>query len=134
MQGLDTLLISILFTILASLMFGLATPMFKKATDNVGEIHPRKFKENLKINVKKLVLNKYMALAIIIHILGWLIFLMAISRYEVSVVTPVLSLTYVFTAIYSNRILHETLTIKEILGILIIIIGVVILTFPFNFI
>ncbi|MHA1754085.1 MAG: EamA family transporter [Candidatus Odinarchaeia archaeon] len=130
-QSLYDLMISVIFTIVASMIFGIATPLFKKATYTVGEIHPREFKKDFKNNLKKL-LNKYMVIAAILQITGWLIFLMSISRYEVSIVTPILSMTYIFTAVYSNKLLNEKLNIKEIIGILVIILGVIVLTFPFT--
>lgn len=130
---LDNLILSVLLALLASAIFGIATPLFKKATMRVGEIHVHEFKKDFKGNVKKL-LNRYLGVAIILQLSAWLIFLMAISRYQVSVIVPILSTTYIFTALYSNRVLKENLSWKEIISILIIILGVVVLTFPFNFI
>ncbi len=124
---LENLLVSILLATLASAIFGVATLLFKKATMPVGEIKVQEFKKDFKGNVKKL-LNKDMALAIILQLSAWLIFLMALSRYQVSVIVPVLSTTYIFTAFYCNRFLKEKLSWREILGILIIIVGVIILT------
>lgn len=128
--SLENLLISIIFVILASAIFGAATLLFKKATMAVGEIKVHEFKKDFKGKVSKL-LNKYMAIAIILQLVAWLIFLMAISRYQVSIIVPVLSTTYIFTAFYCNRFLKEKLSWREMLGILIIIIGVIILTYPF---
>ncbi|MEM2109712.1 MAG: EamA family transporter [Candidatus Odinarchaeota archaeon] len=130
MFQLENLLVSVLLAVAASAIFGVATPLFKKATMTVGEIRVHEFKQDFSGNVKKL-LNKYMAVAIILQLSAWLIFLMAISRYQISIIVPVLSTTYIFAAFYCNRFLKEKLTWKEILGILIIIVGVVVLTFPF---
>ncbi|WEU40443.1 MAG: EamA family transporter [Candidatus Odinarchaeum yellowstonii] len=127
---LENLFISVILAVIASAIFGIATPLFKRATMAVGEIRVEEFKKDFKGNLRKL-LNKYMAIAIALQLGAWLIFLMAISRYQVSIIVPILSTTYIFTAFYANRFFKEKLSWREILGILIIIIGVIILTYPF---
>jgi drug/metabolite transporter (DMT)-like permease len=129
-QEISNLLLAVILAVIASVVFGIATPLFKKCTQPIGKIG-MEFKKDIKGNLKK-ILNKYFVIAAILQLLGWLIFITAISRYEVSVITPVLAMTYVFTAFYASIVLKERLTKKEVIGIIVIILGVIILTFPFN--
>ncbi|MHA1238135.1 MAG: EamA family transporter [Candidatus Odinarchaeia archaeon] len=119
-----------LIAILASVFFGIAAPLFKQCTSEFGVITFSEVKKDIKGFVKK-TFNKYFITAAILQVFGWLIFLTALSSADVTTVAPILSFTYVVTAIYSKFILKETLNWKEILGIGLIIMGVIVLTFPF---
>jgi len=123
-------LLSVFLTIMSALFFGVATPMYKQSVEKIGVLTLDVIRKNLMENIKKIFLNKFFALATLFQLLGTFMFLVALPGMEVSVASPILALTYVFTAIYSHIFLKENLTIREILGITIIIIGVVFITLP----
>ena len=75
-----------------------------------------------------------MRIAIEPHLLGgvacyfisMLLWIMALTRMEVSVAYPMLSLGYVLTAIAAYFLFGEAVSVQRVLGIVIIIVGVVI--------
>lgn len=68
--------------------------------------------------------NPYILLGIILQPISLAIWLLVISRVEVSYAFPLASLAYVFTALGGYYLLDESLSLTRILGILVIIGGV----------
>ncbi|MFX0096142.1 MAG: EamA family transporter [Candidatus Hodarchaeota archaeon] len=122
--------IASLIALLAAALFGIAAPLFKQSTMKIGEINLSTIKEKPRETISKIVKNKYFLIALILQLIGGLIFWTALSLTEVTLVVPIMSSTYVFTALYSRLVLKENITGKEAIGILIVLMGVVILTFP----
>jgi drug/metabolite transporter (DMT)-like permease len=60
------------------------------------------------------------------HVLGVLIWMGALSRVDVSVAYPMLSLGYVINAVAAWYLLGEALTMQRALGIAVILVGVVV--------
>jgi len=125
-----TAVIASLIALLAAALFGVAAPLFKQSTMKIGKITLSNIKEKPRETISKIVKNKYFLVALILQLVGGIIFWTALSLTEVTLVVPIMSSTYVFTALYSKLVLKETITGKEAIGILIVLIGVVILTFP----
>ncbi|MHA1237797.1 MAG: EamA family transporter [Candidatus Odinarchaeia archaeon] len=127
----DTVFITaVLLAIFASLCFGLATPMYKQSLEKLALMNVKSLKNNLKGNIRQVVTNKFFALATFFQAIGTVVFLISLSGAEVSIVSPVLALTYVFTAIYSHFALKEVLSLSEVFGITLIILGVILITLP----
>jgi len=60
----------------------------------------------------------------VLYGLGALVMIVAYKFGKVSILQPVLSLNYVLSVILAATVLKETVTIKKVLGVLIIIFGV----------
>ncbi|MFX0089015.1 MAG: EamA family transporter [Promethearchaeota archaeon] len=125
-----TAVIASLTALLAAALFGIAAPLFKQSTMKLGEITLSAVKEKPRETISRIIKNKFFLVALVLQLVGGLIFWTALSLTEVTLVVPIMSSTYVFTALYSKFVLNETITGKEAIGILIVLVGVVILTFP----
>jgi drug/metabolite transporter (DMT)-like permease len=94
--------------------FGALAPIFlKKGSDAI----KRK-------NLSTIFLNFNLAAGIIIHILGTIIFITALTGGDLSVLYPIVSLSYVWVCIYSVFLLNEKMNKLKWLGILVVVAGV----------
>lgn len=67
--------------------------------------------------------NFYIVLGIVLYFLGLFIWLSLLSKFEVGSLYPLLSLTYIVTAIFGVIFLKEKLTFIKSLGISLIVLG-----------
>ncbi len=72
----------------------------------------------------KIVTNPYIISGLACYVLSFTGWLLALSRFDVSVAYPLSSMGYVFTAIAGHYFLHENLSLTRVLGVGIIMIGV----------
>ncbi len=72
----------------------------------------------------KIVRNPQIFLGLSCYVLSVVIWLLALSRVDVSYAYPMTSLGYIFTAILGFLMLGESLSPMRILGIVVILIGV----------
>lgn len=69
-------------------------------------------------------MNPYIVLGLSCYVLSVGAWLMGLSRVDVSIAYPMLSLGYVVTALAAYFILNENLSLSRMMGILVILIGV----------
>jgi drug/metabolite transporter (DMT)-like permease len=62
------------------------------------------------------------------YVVSVVVWLLALSRADVSYAYPMLSIGYIVTAITASLFLHETLSPQRIIGIVIIMLGVYLIT------
>lgn len=129
-QQIFTTVIASLIALFSAFLFGIAAPLFKQSTMKLGEITLANVKEKPKETISQIVKNRYFLVACTLQLVGSVIFWTALSLAEVSTVVPIMSSTYVFTALYSKLVLKEIITAKEAICILLVLVGVVILTYP----
>ena len=67
----------------------------------------------------------YLLIGFFLYGIGALVMLIAYKFGSLSVLQPMLSANYVFTIFLASSVLKEVITLKKIIGILIIIIGVI---------
>lgn len=84
--------------------------------------------EQLSSLVLSLITNSYLIFGILCYVLGMVIWMIILSRFEVSLAYPMVSVSYVFTAILAYFVFNEPLTLNKIVGIAVICLGVYILT------
>lgn len=75
-------------------------------------------------NISKPYKNKYLSLGIIIYGATTLMFIPALKGGELSVLYPLVGLSYVWLCLYSKFMLREEMTLLKWAGILAILIGV----------
>lgn len=74
------------------------------------------------------ITNSYLILGVMCYVIGMILWMIILSKFEVSFAYPMLSISYIFTAIFAYFVFNEPLTFNKILGIVIICFGVYILT------
>ncbi|MFQ5474618.1 MAG: multidrug transporter [Candidatus Nanoarchaeia archaeon] len=94
-----------IFTSLGSLLFKLAMISFR-------------------FNLWSILMNYYLWLGIVVYGWGAVLLIFALRGGQLSVLYPIMSLTYIWALIFAFFLLKESISIPEIAGVLIILIGV----------
>ena len=102
---------AILLVVSAAVIGSLAPILIKKASKDI----------TLSLDIIK---NKYLLGGISLYGLGTLMFIPALKGGELSVLYPLVSVTYVFVAVFSVKLLKEKMNVFKWLGIALIISGV----------
>ncbi len=76
----------------------------------------------------KMLSNWRIITGLTIYAIGWLMWMGALSRFDLSFVYPFTSLNYILVTILSVSILGETLSPVRVMGIAVICIGLVVLS------
>lgn len=72
----------------------------------------------------QVAMNPFIVLGMGCYVFSVIAWLMGLSRVDVSVAYPLISLGYIVTALAAYFILHENLSLSRMVGIFIILIGV----------
>jgi len=107
--------------ILASFLGAFAQILLKKGVNMIGASSLLNMTKNF---VGYLFTNPLIFSGVAIYAISMIIYLTALSRGEVSVVYPIISVSYILAAILSVFFLGEKLSLLRWLGIIIIVIGV----------
>ena len=81
----------------------------------------------LQFNVRALLTNWKLALGLGLYLISTVFYVKGISRGEISVLFPLVSLGYVWTAIWSKIFFGESMTPAKYAGLALILIGCVLL-------
>jgi len=111
-------LIGVLLSVTAQLLL-------KAGTNAVGYFDFER--QSLMIAAFKLAIQPYVVVALFLYLVSMAVWILALSRIEVSVAYPMLSLGYAVNAVAAWLIFGEQLTTGRIAGIAIIMLGVLIL-------
>jgi len=104
-----------------SVLFAALSQIFLKfSLSKIGKISIYEISELPKIMIQ----NPLLILAIFLLIFASVFWLMALSRANLNLIYPFLSLSYVFVAIFSFILFKETLSFFRIIGIAIVVVGV----------
>ena len=93
-----------------------------------GSFFLKKASDKFKISLKG-ILNKNLILGIITYLSSTVFFIAALRRGEVSILYPVTSLSYIWVSVISVLLLKEKMNKFRYIGIFLIIIGVILITF-----
>lgn len=117
----------VLLMILACVVIGTAGQLLLKfGMDRIGEFAFSA--HNIMPIAVKIICNPFIVLGTGCYALSLVIWLLVLSRAEVSYAYPLLSLGYVITAIAAYFLFGDSLTVIRILGIGLIILGVICIT------
>lgn len=121
-----TALMTFLAILLGSLsyaMLNVGMCLQKKGAAELPEIEDQGFFKNL----KNFLTNKFWLIGFLLVNLQWIAFSIAVDIGDLSVVTPMMGVGLIVLVLFSVFYLKEQITVKEIIAIVVIIIGVVIL-------
>lgn len=82
---------------------------------------------NLELNVRALLTNWKLALGLGLYLISTVFYVKGISRGEISVLFPLVSLGYIWTAIWSKLFFGESMTRGKYIGLGLILAGCVLL-------
>lgn len=110
---MNTQLWAILLVVIATVFGGFGALFLKKGS------------EDFSINVLKLIKNYYLILGVFFYALGTILFIPALKGGELSILYPLVSLSYIWVMILSVKLLKEKMNKFKWIGILLVIIGVI---------
>jgi drug/metabolite transporter (DMT)-like permease len=93
----------------------------------MNSVKPLNFQGRFVSELLRIVTNKFVILGVLTYIIGTFLWLYVLSKMELSLSYPMLSVSYALIAIVSWLLLGESMTLSKIIGILIISIGVFVL-------
>lgn len=115
----------LIFWIIACIILAVLGQIFMKlGTKDVNGITIRKL---LSKEIFSIIFNRYIFFGMFFYAVGWLLWLIVLSRAEVSYAYPFLSISYAIIAVVSWIFLGETMTLIKALGIILIMVGVILL-------
>ena len=79
-------------------------------------------------NVKQMIFNSNLYIGGLLYLLSSVLNIWLLRHLDYSVVLPLTSLTYIWTMVLSHFILKEMITIRKIVGIILILIGAVLVS------
>ena len=118
---------AILFTLIGASMYGIGTPMFKQASEHMGELSYDMIKEDVTGFLKSFLVNRYFLGGVVFGIFGWVIWNAGLNMADVTIIGPLSAISYVVTPFYSRFFMDERLTQREMLGIGIALVAIAIL-------
>ena len=104
----------VLLLILMTWMGTIASVFFKKASGSTG--------------IKSLITNKYLWIGGLIYVGSAVMNIFVLRYMDYSVVLPLTSITYIWTMLVSFLFLKEHISIKQIVGVSLIVAGAVLIT------
>jgi drug/metabolite transporter (DMT)-like permease len=83
----------------------------------------------LEFNLMSLITNHNILIGLILYGLGFLIMIYAFKNGEVTVLYPIITLSYVWVSLMSVYLFNEVMNIYKWVGVIIIIIGIIFIGF-----
>ena len=115
-------IIVLLLVLTAAIMGGVAQVLLKKGMSEVGSIS---LLEMTKQFIKIIFTNPYVFTGLLIYVISTIVYLAALSRGELSVLYPIIAVSYIVAAVLSVWTLGEKLSLIRWIGIITIVVGVV---------
>ena len=109
-----TTVVIVLLILLMTWMGTIASVFFKKASGSSG--------------LKSLITNKYLWIGGLIYVGSAVLNIIVLRYLDYSVVLPLTSITYIWTMLVSFLVLKEHISVRQILGVSLIVIGAVLIT------
>ena len=90
----------------------------------IGQLEFKRGANNLQWDLKALLTNHDLILAVTVYALSTLLYVYALSKGNLSILYPIIATSYIWTMIFSNVLLKETVTLISWTGVFFILLGV----------
>ncbi|MEM0333749.1 MAG: EamA family transporter [Candidatus Aenigmatarchaeota archaeon] len=111
-----------LILIFTSILFGVFGQIsLKHGMNNLG---PLEIKDIFSRKLFSIIFEKFVFIGIVFYLIATLIWLVILSKIELSTAYPMLAIGYVIIALLSKFLLNENLTLLKFVGIILISVGV----------
>lgn len=119
-------MVSIIIMVLAiTLMLGFAQVNIKKGLNSIGKLEIKEFFSSKLLSV---ISNSSIQIGIVMYAAATWLWLVALSKSELSFVYPLVALSYVFGALFAKIYFSEAITWIRWIGIFVIILGALLIT------
>jgi drug/metabolite transporter (DMT)-like permease len=103
-----------LLTLIAALVSSLAQFMFKRSVKRIDSI----------AHLFGLLKNRGVLLGLLGYVVGFLIYITALSGGQLSIVYPIFASSFIFVTLISAKVLKEKITAIRAIGVLLVFIGI----------
>ena len=119
-------MVSIIIMVLAiTLMLSFAQVNIKKGLNNIGKLE---IKEIFSSKLPSIISNSNIQIGMVLYAIATWLWLVALSKSELSFVYPLVALSYVFGVLFAKIYFNETITWIRWIGIFVIVLGVFLIT------
>ncbi|MCK4271337.1 EamA family transporter [bacterium] len=125
-MGQRIMIHNIILIIVVTILITATQVMLKIALQQIGSI--TNFREFLLIQLWSIIFSKYFLAMIAGMAIAAIIWFFVVSRAQLSLVYPLLSMSYVWMMFVSWRVFNEPITVNKVVGTLVICLGVIILS------
>ena len=91
---------------------------------SIGQLEYKRGADNLQFDIKLLLTNYHLIIAIAIYSVSTIFYVYALSKENLSILYPIVATSYIWTLIFSKIFLKETVTITSWAGVFFILLGV----------
>ncbi|MGD0510338.1 MAG: EamA family transporter [Candidatus Micrarchaeaceae archaeon] len=109
----------ILLTLVAALFTSFSQMLFKRGLSK---------KLNNLWEILGTLRNKYIIIGLVGYVVSFSLYLIALSKTQLSIVFPIFASSFIFVTLISAKMLNEKITTFRVLGIILIFIGITIVT------
>jgi drug/metabolite transporter (DMT)-like permease len=113
-------------TIIVTFLLAVAQVLVKLGVDNIGELHINI--KTLISDISPIISSYYLWLGAITVIVSSVLWMKVLSKVDLSVAYPLISISYIFGLLASKFILGESISPVRWVGVGVIAIGIVLLT------
>ena len=90
----------------------------------IGQLEFKRGADNLQWDIKMLLTNHHLILAVTVYALSTLLYVYALSKGNLSILYPIIATSYIWTMIFSKVFLNESVTLTSWAGVFFILLGV----------
>jgi uncharacterized membrane protein len=90
----------------------------------VGQVEFKRGADNLQWDIKMLLTNHHLILAVTVYALSTLLYVYALSKGNLSILYPIIATSYIWTMIFSKVFLNESVGLTSWAGVFFILLGV----------
>lgn len=111
-----TIYVAVTLTLIASLLSSYCQMLFKKGLNK---------KLNSVFEILRSLTNKYIILGLAGYLVSFILYLIALSSSQLSIVVPIFASSFIFVTLLSAYSLKEKISFIRVVGILLIFFGIV---------
>ena len=90
----------------------------------IGQVEFKRGADNLQWDIKMLLTNHHLIIAVTVYALSTLLYVYALSKGNLSILYPIIATSYIWTMIFSQVFLNESVGITSWAGVFFILLGV----------
>jgi drug/metabolite transporter (DMT)-like permease len=114
---------------MATKTFAIVMMIFCTVLTSFAQVFYKKASASLSFNLLELVTNYNLIIGLIMYAVAAVIMIIAFKFGEVTVLYPIVTLSYVWVSLLSVYFFNEVMTFYKWLGVLVIIIGIIFIAF-----
>ena len=110
---------------MATKTFAIVMMLFCTILVSSAQVFYKKGSALLEFNFISIITNYYILIGLVLYGLGFLIMIYAFKHGEVTVLYPIITLSYVWVSLMSVYFFSEIMNVYKWLGVLVIIVGII---------